>query len=398
MSFERVRGFLTKELVDVEKLPRSSPQIIVGIGSETGKILKEQNVKNVKKLSQQDSKTLNQLTGIRRSQIERWISAAKILVAIGKGDVSDRKKIVLAGLDNAGKTSMIQTLTTGCVPVSLNHHRELIELGPTEGLQREEMSLFGWVQADIYDLGGLERYRMRYFEEKVEVFSQTDLLIFIIDAQDHGRYNAALDYLDIILEVYSSLGEIPYTAVFLNKWDAEISESPEYEERLELLKKSISKLFRKYRFDRFHIDNTSVFEAEKLFLSFSTALRKITNAYPVIEGILREYGELLGSKDLMLFDDKALLIAEYTSNYREILSATTMRMIWLRETLTDNYSLNASTITVELGPNEIIVCKPTDWEDKTVYLSGVLPSTEKSSVLNILGEELQPWIRNIGII
>jgi GTPase SAR1 family protein len=398
MSFQRVRGFLTKELVDVKKIPRSSPQIIVGIGSETGKILKEHNVRNVKKLSQQDSKTLNQLTGIRRSQLEKWISTAKILVAVSGGDVSDRKKIVLAGLDNAGKTSIVQTLTTGCVPVSLNHHRDLIELGPTEGLLREEISLFGWLQGDIFDLGGLEQYRMMYFEDKVEVFSHTDLLIFIVDVQDYGRYNDALDYLNSILEVYGSLGETPYTAVFLNKWDDEISESPEYVERLELLKKNISKLFKKHRFSRFHVDSTSVFEAEKLFLSFSTALRKIANAYPVIEGILKEYGELLGSKDLMLFDDKALLIAEYTSNYREILSATTMRMIWLRETLRDNYSQSASTITVELGANKIVVCKPADWEDKTVYLAGVLPSTEKSSVLNILGEELQPWIRNIGVI
>ncbi len=389
---------MTKELVDVKKLPRSSPQIIVGIGSETGKILKEHNVRNVKKLSQQDSKTLNQLTGIRRSQLEKWISTAKILVAVSGGDVSDRKKIVLAGLDNAGKTSIVQTLTTGCVPVSLNHHRDLIELGPTEGLLREEISLFGWLQGDIFDLGGLEQYRMMYFEDKVEVFGDTDLLIFIVDVQDYGRYNDALDYLNSILEVYGSLGETPYTAVFLNKWDDEISESPEYVERLELLRKNISKLFRKHRFSRFHVDSTSVFESEKLFLSFSTALRKIANAYPVIEGILKEYGELLGSKDLMLFDDKALLIAEYTSNYREILSATTMRMIWLRETLRDNYSQSASTMTVELGANEIVVCKPADWEDKTVYLAGVLPSTEKSSVLNILGEELQPWIRNIGVI
>ncbi len=397
MSFQRVREFLTKELVDVKRIPKLSPQIIVGISSDTGRLLKEHNVKNVKKLSQQDSRSLSQLTGIGRSQLEKWIHVARILVAISEGNVRDQKKIVFSGLDNVGKTAIIQTLMTGCVPVSVNQQKTLTELGPTEGLRREEVTLFGWIQAEILDMGGLEQYRLKYLEEKGEVFGQTDLLVFVIDAQDYGRFNEALDYLNSVLDVYSSLGGIPYTAVFLNKWDAEV-ESPDHLERLELLRKNIAKIFRKVRSDRFHVDNTSVFEAEKLFLSFSTVLRKISNVLPVIEGILREYGDLLGSRDLMLFDDKALLIADYTSNYQKVLSTTTMRMIWLRETLTNNYSLKASTMTVELGPNQIIVCKPADWEDKTVYIAGVLPSTEKSGVLNILGEELQPWIRNIGII
>ncbi|MGQ9722522.1 MAG: ADP-ribosylation factor-like protein [Candidatus Jordarchaeum sp.] len=397
MSFERVRDFLTKEPVDVKRIPKSTPQIIVGISSEIGKLLKDHGVKNVKKLSQQDSRALSQLTGIGRSQLEKWIFAAKILVAVSGDKFRDEKKIILAGLDNSGKTSILNALKI-CGAASKNGQETLSELRPTEGLQREEMGLFGWIKADFYDLGGLEQYRVKYFEDKSVVFGGTDLLIFVVDAQDYGRYNAALDYLNGILEVYGSLCEIPYTAVFLNKLDAEVSMPPDYGERLDLLKKNIAKIFRKHRSDRFHVDVTSVFETEKLFLSFSTALRKIAGATPVIEGILRDYGDLLESKDLMLFDDKALLIADYTSSFRNVLLTTTMRMIWLREMLTKNYSMKASTMTVELGPDAIIVCKPTDWDDKTVYIAGVLSSTEKSGVLSILGEELQPWIRNIGVI
>ncbi|MBS7249126.1 MAG: 50S ribosome-binding GTPase [Candidatus Freyarchaeota archaeon] len=395
MSFERLRGFLVKERMEVERIPKSSPQIIVGIDSETVKGLKDLKIVNVKKLSQQDPKTLSQLMGIKKSLLEKWIYAAKILVAVSEGNFKDRKKIVFAGLDNAGKTAIIHTLTK-CEPTAKN--QILTETGPTEGARREEAALFGWMQAELHDLGGKEQHRTKYLEGDREIFGQTDLLIFVIDLQDYERYNEALGYLESILGIYNKAGEAPYTTVFLHKSDAEGFVSQEVGERIDQLKRDIVKLFRKHHINRYHIDNTSIFRSDKLFLSFSSALRKGINIVPVIEEILKDYGELLGSTHLMLFDNRALLIADYSSDGKEVFTTATMGMICLRENLAKNYHLNISTLTLELGPNEIIVCKPLEWEDKVFYIASVLPTTEKSNVLNLLGEELQPWIRNLGVI
>jgi len=396
MSFERLRGFLVKERMEVEKIPKSSPQIIVGIDSETVKSLKDLKIVNVKKLSQQDAKSLSQLTGIKKSQLEKWIYAAKILVAVGEGKFKEPKKIVFAGLDNAGKTAIIHTLTK-CEPAAKNQQIPT-ETGPTEGLHREEAALFGWMQVELYDLGGRGQYRTKYFEGNGEIFAQTDLLIFVLDLQDYERYNEALSYLESILGIYNKAGEAPYTTVFLHKSDSEGSVSQEERERIEQLKRDIAKLFRKHHINRYHIDNTSIFRSDKLFLSFSSALRKSIGTIPVIEEILKDYGDLLGSTHLMLFDNRALLIADYSSDTKEVLTTAAMGMICLRENLTKNYHLNISTLSLELGPNEIIVCKPLEWEDKIFYIASLLPNMEKSNVLNLLGEELQPWIRNLGVI
>ncbi|MEM2135051.1 MAG: ADP-ribosylation factor-like protein [Candidatus Jordarchaeaceae archaeon] len=396
MSFERLRGFLVKERMEVERIPKSSPQIIVGIDSETVKGLKDLKIVNVKKLSQQDAKSLSQLMGIKKSQLEKWIYAAKILVAVSEGKFRDQKKIVFAGLDNAGKTAIINTLTK-CEPTAKSQQVPT-ETGPTQGARREEAALFGWMQAELYDLGGKEQYRTKYFEGSGEVFGQTDLLIFVIDVQDYERYNEALGYLESILGVYNKAGEAPYITVFLHKSDSEGYGSQEEGERIEQLKRDIAKLFRKHHINRYHIDNTSIYRSDKLFLSFSSVLRKSINTVPVIEGILKDYGELLGSTHLMLFDNRALLIADYSSDTKEVLTTATMGMICLRENLTKNYHLSISTLSLELGPSEIIVCKPLEWEDKIFYIASVLPNMEKSNVLNLLGEELQPWIRNLGVI
>ncbi len=396
MSFERLRGFLVKERMEVERIPKSSPQIIVGIDSETVKCLKDLKIVNVKKLSQQDAKSLSQLMGIKKSQLEKWIYAAKILVAVSEGNFRDRKKIVFAGLNNAGKTAIIHTLTK-CEPTAKNQQVPT-ETESTEGPLREEVTLFGWMRAELYDLGGKEQYRTKYLEGDGEIFSQTDLLIFVIDFQDYERYNEALGYFESILSLYNKAGETPYTTVFLHKSDSEGSVSQEMGERIERLKKDVAKILKKNHINRYHIDDTSIFRSDKLFLSFSSALRKSISTVPVIEEILKDYGELLGSSHLMLFDNRALLIADYTSDDREVFTVATMGMICLRENLAKNYSLNISTLTLELGPSEIVVCKPLEWEDKIFYIASVLPSVEKSSVLNLLGEELQPWIRNLGII
>ncbi|MEM3565171.1 MAG: ADP-ribosylation factor-like protein [Candidatus Jordarchaeaceae archaeon] len=396
MSFERLRGFLVKEHMEVERIPKSSPQIIVGIDSETVKGLKDLKIVNVKKLSQQDAKSLSQLMGIKKSQLEKWIYAAKILVAVSEGKFRDQKKIVFAGLDNAGKTAIINTLTK-CEPTAKSQQVST-ETGPTQGARREEAALFGWMQVELYDLGGKEQYRTNYFDGSGEVFGQTDLLIFVIDVQDYERYNEALGYLESILGVYNKAGEAPYITVFLHKSDSEGYGSQEEGERIEQLKRDIAKLFRKHHINRYHIDNTSIYRSDKLFLSFSSVLRKSINTVPVIEGILKDYGELLGSTHLMLFDNRALLIADYSSDIKEVLTTATMGMICLRENLTKNYHLSISTLSLELGPSEIIVCKPLEWEDKIFYIASVLPNMEKSNILNLLGEELQPWIRNLGVI
>ncbi|MHA1210161.1 MAG: helix-hairpin-helix domain-containing protein [Candidatus Freyarchaeota archaeon] len=393
MSFQRVRGFLTKEVSDFSKIPKSTPQIIVGIGPEASRKLRKNRINTVKKLSQQDSKSLYQLTGIRRSQLERWISAARILVAVSEMRTRDEKKIVVAGLDGSGIASIVRTIT-GRESIRGARYGFSAERSQTMSV-RVRTSLFGWINSEIIGVTRLDGEEQPGAER--EVFSRADLLVFVIDAHDHVRHRDALNYLGGILEFYSKSGETPYTVIFLHGGDR-ASESLEHEERMKLLRDEVRKLFKEYQNARFQIEYTNIFEQEKLFLSFSSALKKIAGASHVVEGILRDYAEFLGSRDLMVFDDKALLIADYTSNHGEVLSIAAMRMIWLREDLSRNYSKDIGTMTVELAPGEIIVCKPVDWEDKTIYIAGVLPDPEKSGVLNLLGEELKPWIRNIGVV
>jgi len=147
-------------------------------------------------------------------------------------------KVVIAGLDFAGKTSLINRL------VHNYDYHDLMNLEPTKGANIEEF------QSDklnlvLWDLGGQKRHVEEYLEEPEKFFVQVDVLIFVIDSQDDVRYDDAIEYLNDLTNILEYMNEFPYVLVLLNKADSDIINDPDFQIKLEYLTDKVYSLFNK---------------------------------------------------------------------------------------------------------------------------------------------------------
>lgn len=120
-------------------------------------------------------------------------------------------KIVFAGLDAVGKTSIYKSVIEN---VDTNALRDL---QPTRGIERRYHKIAG-EKLVFWDLGGQEYYRSRYFDDS-RIFNDASLLLYVLDMQDYERFDESIEYLLQILVTLKNLDQIPRIVVLLHKYD-----------------------------------------------------------------------------------------------------------------------------------------------------------------------------------
>ncbi|MHA1131686.1 MAG: ADP-ribosylation factor-like protein [Candidatus Helarchaeota archaeon] len=167
---------------------------------------------------------------------------------------SRKKKLVIVGLDNAGKSTIILTMKRQLGP------HNLIDLQPTKGLSTESFETDD-ITYHVFDFGGQEAYRNRYLE-KPYYFESTDNLVYVIDIQDAERFELSLKYLEEIIKILHKLAEKPDCSVFFHKFDPELADSEKMQERSRELRKKIRMIFNNYRLNTkvYHTSIYTVFE------------------------------------------------------------------------------------------------------------------------------------------
>ena len=96
-------------------------------------------------------------------------------------------KILVMGLDNSGKTSIILSLKKDTNLLSY------YSLQPTQGLNITNIEDQG-VTYNIWDFGGQEQYRQDYLINFEKHIQGVNRVIYVIDVQDSERYEIALQY------------------------------------------------------------------------------------------------------------------------------------------------------------------------------------------------------------
>jgi len=122
------------------------------------------------------------------------------------------KKIVLIGLDNSGKTSILLSLTKNTNLLSY------YSLKPTAGLSIVNYNDDSGATFNIWDFGGQERYRKDY-SQKLDEYLGADKIIYVIDIQDTQRYDLALSYLKEVVEATQWKNKRNEFSIFLHKFD-----------------------------------------------------------------------------------------------------------------------------------------------------------------------------------
>jgi small GTP-binding protein len=123
-------------------------------------------------------------------------------------------KIVLIGLENSGKTSILNCLKGNKRISAFNNPT------PTKGLDIQEFKALNSKYA-IWDLGGQQSYRDEYFIDFKKYIKDTNKIIYVIDIQDTNRYGEAIEYLEKVINLIENQDIIDFS-VFLHKFDPDL--------------------------------------------------------------------------------------------------------------------------------------------------------------------------------
>jgi len=126
-------------------------------------------------------------------------------------------KILVMGLDNGGKTSIVLNL------IGKTNLLDYLSLKPTLGADiiQHEINDSGY---SIWELGGQKVYRDEYLDNFEEYLKETYKIVYVIDIQDNERYDLALDYLKNIIERIEIFKANLEMTIFLHKYDPNLAD------------------------------------------------------------------------------------------------------------------------------------------------------------------------------
>lgn len=246
--FEKISDAVSipEKITSAKEIQKLKLVHIKGIDSKIAQTLKNVlNVKTIEDLAKkqitEDNFQMLKLLGINLHDINVWTFISKMVVAGKTEEPFGPRKISIVGLDNAGKTALLNVLQNN---VKLETFSKLV---PTIGVNRETLEKFG-LQYLILDMGGQEKYRSEYLENGHKYFYQVELLIFVIDVQDSENFETALNYLQEVIKIIELLKENPEFLIIINKVDPDIKDKQEIQDAFQFLKQRIDELFQDKKF------------------------------------------------------------------------------------------------------------------------------------------------------
>ena len=207
-------------------------------------------------------------------------------------------KIMVLGLQNVGKTSILYTLE--------KKYSLLGTLAPTKGMERSAFKIFGF-QVSAWDLGGQEQYRKAFLQKNI-LFEQTDMLIFVLDVKEPKNYEIAFDYYQNILEILTELNQSPVIIILLNKVDPDTKNSPEMRKNIKILTDMFQAGSKNFEVNFFE---TSIYDEWSLIKAFSHGIRKLSTKTEMLSQNLAEFAKKILATAMILLNQNGYLIAEY---------------------------------------------------------------------------------------
>ncbi len=210
-----------------------------------------------------------------KQKLELLITAAKYIVKAVDYKAVEAQKVVIAGLDNAGKTALLNTIKK---EVGFS---ELSSLKPTKGACRDDLFLADQ-EILLVELGGQDEFRKFYIDQPDRFFIDTDIIVYLIDMVDDDRHAESLEYLEQILRTLKYLQEQPDFILIFSKCDPDVISSPMFQERYDYLEKKVQDKFKPYIF-QYEIQTSSIYNIVSMTPSFSRMLKGIFSGSALAE-------------------------------------------------------------------------------------------------------------------
>ncbi|MBN1215288.1 MAG: 50S ribosome-binding GTPase [Candidatus Lokiarchaeota archaeon] len=219
------------------------------------------------------------------------------------------RKVIFLGLDNAGKTSIITAITK-----RFGFEDEVKNLLPTKRIDRDMFRFLG-LEFVRMDFGGQEQYRDQYLKNPGKYLGGSDLIFYVVDAQDPNRYIETIDYLDQVLLFFKEVKEDPPIAVLFHKFDPVILEDKDINQKALTLKQALTKYSND--FDIFFFE-TSIYDIKSVMDAFSSGLSLLFNKMELVSQLFEEISKNYNAMLMALFDVRGITIGEYYRGHLHI--------------------------------------------------------------------------------
>nr|4V0K_A Chain A, Arf-like Small Gtpase [Chlamydomonas reinhardtii]4V0K_B Chain B, Arf-like Small Gtpase [Chlamydomonas reinhardtii]4V0L_A Chain A, ARF-LIKE SMALL GTPASE [Chlamydomonas reinhardtii]4V0L_B Chain B, ARF-LIKE SMALL GTPASE [Chlamydomonas reinhardtii]4V0M_A Chain A, ARF-LIKE SMALL GTPASE [Chlamydomonas reinhardtii]4V0M_C Chain C, ARF-LIKE SMALL GTPASE [Chlamydomonas reinhardtii]4V0M_G Chain G, ARF-LIKE SMALL GTPASE [Chlamydomonas reinhardtii]4V0N_A Chain A, ARF-LIKE SMALL GTPASE [Chlamy len=127
------------------------------------------------------------------------------------GAASKKVNVLVVGLDNSGKTTIIERLKP--------RPRQAAEVAPTVGFTVDEVEK-GPLTFTVFDMSGAGRYRTLW----EQYYREADAVVFVVDSADKLRMVVARDEMEHMLK-HSNMRKVPIL-YFANKKDLPVAMPP----------------------------------------------------------------------------------------------------------------------------------------------------------------------------
>ncbi len=330
---------------ELDEVLRFKPDNLIGVDKISSDHLYNEGIKTIEDLANLSVSNLPEIKEILPKMLLKWVKIAQVIHKNIKEQLRRHKKLLLIGLDNSGKTSILAVLQ--------DKFSIIKSLLPTRGVKREKLDFFGYPIIS-WDLGGQVQYREKlYFNRPELFFTEADIMLYVVDSQDPDRIPEAVNYFREVLKVLEDLHEIPSFLIVLSKSDQDIRKTLQWQQNVTSIKNKFNNIADE--FDEFSIDycDSTIFQRETIMQMFSIALKKVSDTSEIIENILEEFTHQVEAKASSLVSMDGLIFGSYTgSDTDEMLVNNTALLL---QTLSNFYNsiglIREKSIKLELPLN-----------------------------------------------
>lgn len=303
-----IKDFFKRSVIinELDEALKFKPDTLIGIDQISSENLIDNNINNIEELAHLSLESLPSIKEIPNSVLLKWVKIAQVLEKAIKEKIRTHKKILMIGLDNGGKTSILAVLQ--------DKFSIIKSLLPTRGVKREKLDFFGYPILS-WDLGGQVQYREKlYFNRPELFFTEADLVLYVIDTQDSDRFAETANYFRQVLKVLKDLNEFPPILVVLSKSDQDIRTSLEWQNNVSAIKNKFNNIVREHGNMTISYSDTTIYQRETIMQTFSKALKLVSETSEIIENILEDFTSTIEGKATSLISMDGLIFGTHTSS------------------------------------------------------------------------------------
>jgi len=269
---------------------------------------------------------------------------------------------------------------------------------PTKRIARDQFKFLG-IEFFRMDFGGQEQYREDYLKNPAKYLGGTDLIFYVIDAQDYKRYIEAMDYLDQIILYFKEEQINPPIAILFHKFDPSLVENKDINKKILTLKQALTRY--SHAFDIFFFE-TSIYDIKTVMDAFSIGLSMLFDKMEMVSNLFSEISKNYNSIMIALFDARGITIGEYYRPHLQLKEKLKIYDIYIevqKRIVAENRNLFEFSDKFEDGRRFSGVVEVLNFSNLDFYLLFIIEEDEKDlkKTIDLLDriEASKPQIQNL---